>query len=687
MQSHPTSKAAEASIHVTAIANERLAINKQMLLPSELAQQHNMLGEIDGRFDDTAIAGGEKYGDDHEDGDAIAPDDDDSAQAKDEEEDDEAAIDQLFADLETAVKYLGLGLHKALQPPSRPLFAVPVAIRGAVAVVLAILVTVAVVMPTFFAVLAVRMVKVEVTKENFVKRAAMIAAETVAQHTARLGRLLLRATPLITLLVVLPPVVVLAVIPSLSRAEQSKCALAFTTIFCFLVTTMQVQGTVRAGVTFAASGEARAKTRAAAAAVVQKWWRRRWGCRSASDRAVARATDAGEIPRAPPRDAAGPAYHPQVHFATLSWSRSQDPLRPDGHLDTMELPDVRLPGLYRLPEPGPWHRNLAVFVALGLEAMQLALFSFQFLLIAPDSPFRLGDVPWLDPYVPYVFFSFPDPNLVRPWVAFGAVALVVLIIASRMLVEIVAYHRGADDEATRGEAEAEFFHSFVGSVLYGHGNPKSVPAALCTSVQLLCDTLFFTVVGSLGSSMGCFDAAETVLYRSDVACFSATHLKALTASLAAFGFFVPLSILVAPVLAEANKPPGGQCISIVKPFTMASNAAKCVAILVTILASLRVWPGAASGLGLSVFLTGLSGGWAGAKKFLEPSTSRRLNVTRVLTSACGVVCAVVSLSVAGASGAWGGLVYILLAASVVLFDVVGPVAVRLVVAAEASLPA
>jgi hypothetical protein len=169
-----------------------------------------------------------------------------------------------------------------------------------------------------------------------------------------------------------------------------------------------VQGTVRACVTFAASAKARVATETAAASVIQRWFRFHRRRISPEDRAVTKAVWDGVLPR-----------YATYSATRLLWACAHP--HADAGIDAAidigaDLPTVTLfsPPKFTAPDLPTWHRNFGVYVTFALEALQLSLFSFQFLLVAPD----------------------------------------------------------------------------------GHGNPKAVPAALCTVIQLLCDTLFFTVVGS-----------------------------------------------------------------------------------------------------------------------------------------------------------------------------------------------
>jgi hypothetical protein len=185
--------------------------------------------------------------------------------------------------------------------------------------------------------------------------------------------------------------------------------------------------------------------------------------------------------------------------------------------------------------------------------------------------------------------------------------------------------------------------------------------------------------------MGCFRDGVEVMYRTEAACFGRAHRGALAASLVAFGYYVPLCIMVAPVLAEANKAASHGCVSTAKPYTMISNALKVVAILMTMLSSMRVWPSAAAGLGLSVALGGLSVGWAAVTGLKGPSTARRLNANRVVMLCGAAACSVLTLIAAGvptmssSTGVEGGLVAILVLCTVTACNVVSPLFVRVLV--------
>jgi hypothetical protein len=249
---------------------------------------------------------------------------------------------------------------------------------------------------------------------------------------------------MVLLIFVAPTVVVLAVLPAVSDLSKRRtAALAFVAVYTGLVTILQVQGTVRACVTFAASAKARVATETAAASVIQRWFRFHRRRISPEDRAVTKAVWDGVLPRYATYSATRLLWtcaHPDADAST------------DAAIDIgADLPTVTLfsPPKFTAPDLPTWHRNFGVYVTFALEALQLSLFSFQFLLVAPDSPFDLGSLPGVAVWLPYSYFSFPDPSLARLWAAFALVAAVALVVAARVLQEVYRTRRGGRRGAMR----------------------------------------------------------------------------------------------------------------------------------------------------------------------------------------------------------------------------------------------
>jgi len=136
----------------------------------------------------------------------------------------------------------------------------------------------------------------------------------------------------------------------------------------------------------------------------------------------------------------------------------------------------------------------------------------------------------------------------------------------------------------KDEANKYFFHSFVGSIVYGHGELEGVSPKISLIAGLLSDTLFMVVCGKLLLVVTCIGNGfgETVLMiNSEVVCWEGEHQLIAALSLIAFGFYLPLSAMIAPMLVETKVELGKdgkpkKDVNFVKPFLSMVVVSKCV---------------------------------------------------------------------------------------------------------------
>ncbi len=111
------------------------------------------------------------------------------------------------------------------------------------------------------------------------------------------------------------------------------------------------------------------------------------------------------------------------------------------------------------------------------------------------------------------------------------------------------------------DANELFFHSFVGSIIYGHGELNGVTKLISKIVGLLSDTLFMVICSKLLLVLTCLpypdDPSKQYLQMkisgSPVTCWEGEHRLLACLSLIAFGFYLPLSAMIAPMLMEADE--------------------------------------------------------------------------------------------------------------------------------------
>jgi len=171
----------------------------------------------------------------------------------------------------------------------------------------------------------------------------------------------------------------------------------------------------------------------------------------------------------------------------------------------------------------------------------------------------------------------------------------------QLLRELLAYGR-----APRGSKEANeiFFHSFIGSIVYGHGEVRHVSSLVSNLVALLADTLFLVVCGKLLAVLTCHAADPSrglparLLLDERVVCWQGAHQWQSCVALIAFAYYLPLSSMIGPMLVEADdgsdevSAPDGESLTVarkvgkkdigfVQPFLSLLVVSKCALLVVS----------------------------------------------------------------------------------------------------------
>ena len=93
-----------------------------------------------------------------------------------------------------------------------------------------------------------------------------------------------------------------------------------------------------------------------------------------------------------------------------------------------------------------------------------------------------------------------------------------------------------------------FFHSFTGSVVYGHGTPRNISKVLRLVVMILSDALFMVVVVHLLQMLVCDypsgGGEAFVVAAPKYACWKGDHAAMSIVALVAYSVYAPLSIML-----------------------------------------------------------------------------------------------------------------------------------------------
>ena len=165
----------------------------------------------------------------------------------------------------------------------------------------------------------------------------------------------------------------------------------------------------------------------------------------------------------------------------------------------------------------------------------------------------------------------------------------------RFLYELHCYGTLKHRQLKLTAAQQFYFHSFVGTIIYGHGTLKNLSKFSCKIVSLLSDTLFLVVAEKLILVLCCTasdDSGAAHLSMDDsVVCWEGEHQLYATLNLILIGYYIPMSVMIAPMFAESDaeekeeeKERASQCkrvlslsstVSFVKPFLSAITVSKC----------------------------------------------------------------------------------------------------------------
>jgi hypothetical protein len=198
----------------------------------------------------------------------------------------------------------------------------------------------------------------------------------------------------------------------------------------------------------------------------------------------------------------------------------------------------------------------------------------------------------------YVHFPLDsDLQLTMMWGAIGLVFLLLVMFSLQFLVELRTYGSLMTNIEDKDQAKDSFFFSFTGSIVYGHGKPNNISSKLRLIVSVLSDALFLIVSIQLLQAISCDygngsddDSYPTLRSDASIRCWEGSHRVLATIALSCYGFYVPLSIMITPMLLEAPKQDMGNGDTVVDPgvsylklYLMTINVVKSVMLLVGVL--------------------------------------------------------------------------------------------------------
>lgn len=429
-----------------------------------------------------------------------------------------------------------------------------------VSYILGIVFTLFLILPSFFTLLIVRTTTTEKKSDKFGVRQEVIRAEKFLQKAVRWFRIIFRSTPMTFYILFLPYIMVYVYFPNVSGEVQNRSLIWF----CCGVLVLQCLGTIRAYYS----------------------WR---------DRDV-------KVPLPP--QVYKPIHNKKREEKSSNEEKDWFPnlfccggaTRLHNHQDRREEAKQHLRSKFKLKSVG----GVVLLASLTLEFFQMATFALQ------NDPYTEKDSSdsssstsesdsdfWGSDIFNAVYVTVNDNiQYTTMWCAVALVIILILLFCNQFLLELRKYGYLMRSKATKDSAKDSFFFSFTGSIVYGHGNPNNLSSNFRMLVAVLTDGLFLVISLRLLDALACDTSSDVPVLLVDprIVCWEGKHAPLAYMSMTCYALYVPLSIMIAPMLLEkesssatkSNSNPNNDdnTESYVQLYVMVINVIKSVLLLI-----------------------------------------------------------------------------------------------------------
>eukprot|EP01083_Nonionella_stella_P252341 869561_1 len=138
------------------------------------------------------------------------------------------------------------------------------------------------------------------------------------------------------------------------------------------------------------------------------------------------------------------------------------------------------------------------------------------------------------------------------WFGFCCVSVLILFFMLRFIYELRTYAIYKRIERNVDKASEYYFHSFVGTIIYGHGRLQNVHKLSAKVVSLISDAAFLGICEKLILILVCdpTDDASLLILDGETVCWQEKHQHYAAISLILIGYYIPLSTMIAPMFDE-----------------------------------------------------------------------------------------------------------------------------------------
>eukprot|EP01084_Bolivina_argentea_P260774 440503_1 len=221
-------------------------------------------------------------------------------------------------------------------------------------------------------------------------------------------------------------------------------------------------------------------------------------------------------------------------------------------------------------KPMQFHWNIGSIIAISLliyEMLQLSVFASHIIENASTSTTQtstatdivgiykmtqmLNNIFSFVSKICYLSLDFIESYNLEYYSYFNFICVcgLLLFFVFRFEYELKTYGRLKYIQQKDTDAQMFYFHSFVGTIIYGHGTLQNVGTFSSKIVSLLSDALFLGICEKLILVMTC-DSNNNLLIQPNIKCWIDKHQYYSLFNLILIGYYIPISTMISPMFME-----------------------------------------------------------------------------------------------------------------------------------------
>eukprot|EP01083_Nonionella_stella_P219768 786866_1 len=164
----------------------------------------------------------------------------------------------------------------------------------------------------------------------------------------------------------------------------------------------------------------------------------------------------------------------------------------------------------------------------------------------------MGMIQWME--ICYLNINILDLHVLDYYMFFSLffVGLLLTIFVCTFVLELKTFgvmHYGEEDEE---QATEFYFHSFIGSIVYGHGELRHMNKWIAKIISFISDSIFLIICQKLILILSC-DRHSIWIIDGQTVCWTGKHQIYACVSLILIGYYVPFCAMIAPILSVESE--------------------------------------------------------------------------------------------------------------------------------------